>query len=144
MNLESMRTPLLLAILASITVPASADLFIYEPFDYPDTGPLNDLSYFGDGTQTGALGTTGAWSELSNADNADGSPTNGFDVRAVGLTFTDVGGNELPVTGGLVTRDNRVGQSAASIAVELLVKNEAANGETLSNQALALGFGLRQ
>lgn len=33
---------------------------------------------------------------------------------------------------------------AASIAVELLVKNEAANGETLSNQALALGFGLRQ
>lgn len=33
---------------------------------------------------------------------------------------------------------------AASIAVELLVKNEAANGETLSNQALALSFGLRQ
>lgn len=33
---------------------------------------------------------------------------------------------------------------AASIAVELLVKNEAANGETLSNQTLALGSGLRQ
>ncbi|NBN62171.1 xanthine dehydrogenase accessory protein XdhC [Pannonibacter tanglangensis] len=33
---------------------------------------------------------------------------------------------------------------AASIAVELLVTNEAANAESLSNQTLALGSGLRQ
>ena len=110
------KTKFFLAALTSATLfsaPASATLFIYEPFDYADTGPINDGVFFGDGNQSGALGLTGTWSQVANAYNPDQSPVNEIDVRAAGLTFTDGGGNELPVTGGLITRDNRVGQAAA-------------------------------
>jgi len=93
---------------------ASATLFIYEPFDYADTGPINDGAYLGDGNQSGALGTSGTWSQVSGGNTSP--PTNEIDVRSAGLSFTDGGGNVLPVTGGHVTRDNRVGQNSSWIS----------------------------
>jgi hypothetical protein len=101
------------------TGSSSAALLIYEPFAYADTGPINDNAYLGDGNQSGALGTTGTWSQLDGAGNGTGGPQplNEIDVRAAGLTFTDGGSNVLPVTGGNITRDNRVGQNAAWISV---------------------------
>jgi hypothetical protein len=115
------KTKSFLSVLTSATLlsaSASATLFIYEPFDYADTGPINNGAFFGDGNQSGALGLTGTWAQVANAYNADLSPVNEIDVRELGLTFTDGQGNELPVTGGLITRDNRVGQTAAFSGID--------------------------
>lgn len=89
----------------------SAELVIYEPFDYPTTGQENgDDSYFGDGDQSGALGLSGAWNSLVN--NVE------MEVRDLPMTFTDEGGNELPVAGLSIRRTDRSGYTTHSIAVD--------------------------
>ena len=55
--------PLVAAVLAGFITSASAELFIYEPFDYLTTEPVNDGRFFGDETQMYDTGLgLGAWS----------------------------------------------------------------------------------
>jgi hypothetical protein len=112
-----MNKPTFAAALTTTTLLAcsvSADLLIYEPFDYEATTELNNDAWFGDGDQTGGLGL-GTWEQLSN-----GSTTivNEGDVADEGVEFTDSLGNVLPVAGLAYERRNRVGQVAVNSSID--------------------------
>ncbi|MFT6863045.1 MAG: hypothetical protein ACJAVK_001606 [Akkermansiaceae bacterium] len=97
---------------ASLTLPAllasaaSADLAIYEPFDYADTSPTSDTAFLGDTNQAGGLGLA-EWRQTIAGIHE-------IEVIVPGLTFTDANNNELPSSGGYLYRSNRVGQAAVS------------------------------
>lgn len=103
----------LAAVLASIASisPSTADLLIYEPFDYPSTGNTNgDGVHLGDGGQGGALGLTGTWAtQINNVE---------MEVRDEAMAFTDSGGIDLPVSGLSIRRSSRSGYATNSIAVD--------------------------
>ena len=111
---------------------ASADLLIYEPFDYEATTELNNDKWFGDGDQAGGLGL-GAWEQLSN-----GSTTfvNEGDVADEGVEFTDSLGNVLPVGGFAYERRNRVGQ----VAVNSPIDPSATTALTADNSTMWMTF----
>lgn len=89
---------------------ASADLLIYEPFDYAPTDPPNNGASLGDGNQAGGLGL-GEWSQLNTGQNE-------ADVAAIGLDFTDGQGNVLTGIGNSFERASRVGQAAVSSPID--------------------------
>ncbi len=107
MKIKNTKTPLLTALtsLIGLTGTASADLLIYEPFDYESTAEINANGFFGDGNQDGAFGI-GIWSQISNGivGTAAAPPTNEGDVADEGVIFTDAEGNELPVAGNAYER----------------------------------------
>jgi hypothetical protein len=89
---------------------ATADLLIYEPFDYDPTAPQNDGASLGDGNQAGGLGL-GEWSQLNTGQNE-------ADVAEIGLDFTDGQGNILTGVGNSFERASRVGQAAVSSPID--------------------------
>ncbi len=99
--------------------PSSADLLIYEPFEYDPTTEINENGFFGDGNQAGG-GGLGQWSQVSNGvvGTTDAPPNNEGDVADEGVMFTDAGGNILPVAGNAYERRNRVGQVAVSSPID--------------------------
>jgi hypothetical protein len=119
MNVDNQRKSFALALaLAGVALfagSASASLVIYEPFDYAQTEPINDGAYLGDGNQAGGLGL-GTWSQVDNPGNVP--PVNEADVADGGLSFTDGGGNALPVAGNAWVRRQRVGQIATSSPID--------------------------
>ena len=114
--------PLLLA------TPASADLQIYEPFDYADTSPIGDTAFLGDGNQAGGLGL-GEWRQAI-------SGVNELEVIVPGLTFMDEAGNELPSLGGYAYRGSRVGQTSVSSDVD----SSATAALTADNSTMWMSF----
>lgn len=125
------------AILGSLATPALADLLIYEPFDYETTVEINENGFFGDGNQEGG-GGLGLWSQISNGTvgTADAPPNNEGDVADEGVTFTDAGGNELPVAGNAYERRNRVGQVACFSPID----PAATAGLTADNSSMWMTF----
>jgi len=91
-------TLLAAATLGFVAGTASADLYVYEPFDYTATDGV--AAFLGDGDQSGAFGTTGTWRQTTTVtvDAQKG------DVFGPGLTFTDGGGNDLATAGNYFTR----------------------------------------
>jgi len=116
---------------------ASADLFIYEPFEYDPTTEINENGFFGDGNQAGGLGL-GQWSQVDNNGNSTpGSPpVNEGDVADEGVTFTDGLGNDLPVAGNAYERRNRVGQVAVSSPID----PSATTALTADNSTMWMSF----
>lgn len=112
---EIKKSSLIAAVCAmtSIGTSATAELFIYEPFDYAATNPHNNGSYLGDGNQAGGLGL-GTWSQVS----AQAVDVNEADVRNGGLTYNDGNGNDLAVAGNAWERTQRVGQIATFSSVD--------------------------
>ena len=132
--------PLLVASLAGLAAPASAELFIYEPFDYLSTAPANDGRWFGDATQPYDTGLgLGAWSHRDAAGNGTPNgiaPPNEGDISDQGVTFTDTFGNELPVAGNAYERRIRTGQVAASAPINAAVTA----GLTADNSTMWMSF----
>jgi len=111
MKIDSKKSFLIACAGAAIfTGSASATLYIYEPFDYAPTNPVNNGARLGDGNQAGGLGL-GTWSQVN-------TNTNDIDVRDGGLSFSDGGGNVLPVAGNAMERVSRVGQAAVSSPID--------------------------
>jgi len=100
----------LLGSLLGLTSSASGTLYIYEPFDYAPTAGVNNGASLGDGNQPGGLGL-GTWTQVNTGSNE-------IDVRDGGLSFTDGGGNELPVVGNAMERAQRAGQAAVSSPID--------------------------
>ena len=119
--MTKLRTPFNAAIAASCLLvnPASADLLIYEAFEYDPTTEINENGFFGDGNQAGGGGLS-EWSQITNGivGTPDAPPNNEGDVADEGVTFTDAGGNELPVAGNAYERRNRVGQVACFAPID--------------------------
>ena len=117
-----MRIGIIAPALASLLGVAWADLVIYEPFDYEPTAEANNGRFFGDSSQPYDAGMgLGSWSHRDAGGNGTANniaPTNEGDIADEGVTFTDVLGNELPVTGNAYERRQRVGQVAASAPIE--------------------------
>jgi hypothetical protein len=108
--------------LASLLGAAWADLIIYEPFAYEPTAEANNGRFFGDSSQPydTAMGL-GSWSHRDAGGNGTANnvaPTNEGDIADEGVTYTDLLGNELPVTGNAYERRQRVGQVAASAPID--------------------------
>ena len=105
-----------------LAAPLSAELFIYEPFDYLPTTEANDGRFFGDSSQPYDTGLgLGAWSHRDAQGNGSPNgrpPLNEGDVADEGLSFIDESGNELPVSGNAYERRQRVGQVAASAPID--------------------------
>ncbi len=59
----------LFAFVFTLPSTASADLLVYEPFDYPD-GSLTG--------QSGALGTTGTWLSIDSSEGSRPIPSTGW------------------------------------------------------------------
>jgi hypothetical protein len=131
--MKSTQALLAAATLSFITGTASAELLIYEPFAYTATNGSDNAASLGDGNQSGALGTTGAW---RSSENNVTSNDRQVDVFTPGLSFSDGGGNDLSVTGGYTTRVDRVGQAANSIDVSAL----ASAGLTADNTTMWMSF----
>jgi hypothetical protein len=104
---------------------ASATLLIYEPFDYASTAGVNNGASLGDGNQAGGTGL-GTWSQANTG-------TNEIDVADSGLTYTDGGGNVLPVAGNSMERAVRQGQAAVSSPI-------VASGFTADNSTIWMTF----
>lgn len=118
MKMKLNQTKTLLAALTASTLlagSASAATYIYEGFDYADTSDFTNALYLGDGSQSGALGTVGAWSQSTSSVDTNAKNNHVF---TPGLTFTDGIANEMSVTGGYATRGDRRGQTALSIGVD--------------------------
>jgi len=117
-----MRIRIIAPALASLLGAAWADLIIYEPFAYEPTAEANNGRFFGDSSQPYDAGMgLGSWSHRDAGGNGTANniaPTNEGDIADEGVTFTDVLGNELPVTGNAYERRQRVGQVAASAPIE--------------------------
>jgi hypothetical protein len=139
MKMKNTKTPLLTALtsLIGLTGTASADLLIYEPFDYESTAEINANGFFGDGNQDGAFGI-GIWSQISNGivGTAAAPPTNEGDVADEGVIFTDAEGNELPVAGNAYERRGRVGQVACFSPIDAV----ATAGLTADNSTMWMTF----
>ena len=122
MNVKSMRKSFVAAILASLATSVSAEIFIYEPFDYLPTTEVNDGRFFGDMTQAYDTGLgLGAWSHRDAGGNGtpnNTAPNNEGDIADEGVTFTDSLGNVLPVAGNAYERRARVGQVACSAPID--------------------------
>lgn len=118
----------MLACLVGTAGPASATLYIYEPFDYAPTSGVNNGASLGDGNQAGGLGL-GTWSQVNTGSNE-------VDVRDGGIEFTDGGGNVLPVTGNAMERAVRQGQAAVSSPVS----STATTGLTADNTTIWMTF----
>ena len=107
--MKNLRLPLLGACLFGLyATPASGALAIYEPFDY---GAGNF-----DGTQGGATGTTGFWSQSGGS---------GLFSRQAGLSFTG-----LSVTGGSARRTSAPGGSEINIGVSAGAQSTLLNDNT--------------
>ncbi|MDP0490234.1 MAG: hypothetical protein Q7Q71_04200 [Verrucomicrobiota bacterium JB023] len=113
--------------LASATWLA-AEIVIYEPFDYPSTGTDGDEAYLGDGSQSGALGLDGAWSQVIN--NIE------MEVLEGGMEFSDVHGNVLPVTGNSILRSARQGTAVMASSVS----SEAISALTADGTTMWMSF----
>lgn len=139
MKMKNTKTPLLTALtsLIGLTGTGSADLLIYEPFDYESTAEINANGFFGDGNQDGAFGI-GIWSQISNGivGTAAAPPTNEGDVADEGVIFTDAEGNELPVAGNAYERRGRVGQVACFSPIDAV----ATAGLTADNSTMWMTF----
>jgi hypothetical protein len=135
-----MRKSFIAAILAGLASSASADIFIYEPFDYLPTTPANDGRWFGDMTQPYDTGLgLGAWSHRDNPGNGTPNgvaPVNEGDISDQGVTFTDSLGNELPVAGNAYERVLRVGQVASSAPIDAA----ATTALTADNSTMWMSF----
>ena len=135
-----MKKSFIAAILASLASSACAELLIYEPFDYLPTTEANDGRFFGDTTQPYDTGLgIGAWSHRDAGGNGTPNgiaPTNEGDIADEGVTFTDTGGNELPVAGNAYERRIRVGQVSASAPIEA----SATAGLTADNSTMWMTF----
>lgn len=119
-----MRTHLLLAGPLLLMGSATADLLIYEPFDYAPTNPQNNEASLGDGNQAGGLGL-GEWSQLNTGQNE-------ADVAEIGLDFTDGQGNVLTGVGNSFERASRVGQAAVSSPIDpTAITGLTADGTTI-------------
>jgi hypothetical protein len=91
----------------SFTTALESQIKIHEPFDYTVTGTTDgDDSYLGDGNQNGGIGFDGAWTQQIN--NIE------MEVLTPGLSFTDGGGDVVPVSGNKALRTSRSGFVAAS------------------------------
>lgn len=108
--------------------PANAELFIYEPFAYDSTGTDGDGFYLGDGSQSGALGLDGSWSQVIN--NIE------MEVLEGGLDFTDTEGNVLTVAGNSILRSSRSGTAVMASAVTA----DAISGLTGDNTTMWMSF----
>lgn len=135
-----MKKSIVATIFAGMIAPVSAELFIYEPFDYLPTTEANDGRYFGDMTQSYDTGLgLGAWSHRDNAGNGTPNgvaPTNEGDIADEGVTFTDGFGMELPVAGNAYERRQRVGQVASSAPID----PAATAGLTADNSTMWMSF----
>ncbi len=125
---------------------ASADLIIYEPFDYEPTAEANNGLFFGDSSQPYDSGTgLGSWSHRDAGGNGTPNniaPTNEGDIADEGVTFTDLFGNELPVRGNAYERRQRVGQVAASAPIDPAATAElTADNSTMWMSFLFQDFG---
>ncbi len=121
-NCSTMRIRIIAPALVSLLGAASADLIIYEPFDYEPTAEANNGRFFGDSSQPYDTGMgLGNWSHRDAGGNGTTNniaPTNEGDIADEGVTFTDLLGNELPVRGNAYERRQRVGQVAASAPID--------------------------
>lgn len=128
------------ASLTALISPVAADLYIYEPFDYLPTTEANDGRFFGDETQAYDTGQgIGAWSHRDAGGNGTPTgvaPTNEGDIADEGVTFTDLGGNELPVAGNAYERRIRRGQVASSAPID----EAATAGLTADNSTMWMTF----
>lgn len=132
-----MKYPFIATVLAGLSSPAFAGLLIYEPFDYDSTAEINENGFFGDGNQEGGFGL-GLWSQISNGTvgTTAAPPNNEGDVADEGVTFTDAGGNELPVAGNAYERRNRVGQVACFSPIDAT----AVTGLTADDSSMWMTF----
>jgi hypothetical protein len=100
---------LIAASLCFATATATAELFIYEPFDYAATNGVNNGAFLGDGNQLGGTGL-GAWTQTNSGSNE-------IDVADGGLTYSDGFGNDLAVAGNAFERAVRTGQAAINAPI---------------------------
>ena len=141
-----MKVKIIVPVLVSLLGAASADLIIYEPFDYEPTAEANNGMFFGDSSQPYDTGMgLGSWSHRDAAGNGTTNniaPTNEGDIADEGVTFTDLLGNELPVTGNAYERRQRVGQVAASAPIDPAATAElTADNSTMWMSFLFQDFG---
>ena len=141
-----MKVKIIVPVLVSLLGAASADLIIYEPFDYEPTAEANNGMFFGDSSQPYDTGMgLGSWSHRDAGGNGTTNniaPTNEGDIADEGVTFTDLLGNELPVTGNAYERRQRVGQVAASAPIDPAATAElTADNSTMWMSFLFQDFG---
>ena len=141
-----MKGKIIVPALVSLLGAASADLIIYEPFDYEPTAEANNGMFFGDSSQPYDTGMgLGSWSHRDAGGNGTANniaPTNEGDIADEGVTFTDLLGNELPVTGNAYERRQRVGQVAASAPIDPAATAElTADNSTMWMSFLFQDFG---
>ena len=141
-----MKVKIIVPALVSLLGAASADLIIYEPFDYEPTAEANNGMFFGDSSQPYDTGMgLGSWSHRDAGGNGTTNniaPTNEGDIADEGVTFTDPLGNELPVTGNAYERRQRVGQVAASAPIDPAATAElTADNSTMWMSFLFQDFG---
>ncbi|MBK1855709.1 arylsulfatase [Verrucomicrobiaceae bacterium 5K15] len=123
--------PCLLALLTSLSsfFPSlSAQVVVYEPFDYPATGTDGDGVFLGSGSQNGGTGFSGGWSQLINDVE--------MEVTTGGLSFTDSVGRSLGVTGNYALRSARSGYTVASRSLS----TSSVNALTSDNSTLWISF----
>gem|GEM_PF-476989 len=135
-----MKLPRIATALFSLLGAASADLLIYEPFNYEPTAEANNGRFFGDSSQPYDSGLgLGSWSHRDAGGNGTSNnvaPVNEGDIADEGVTFTDLFGNELPVEGNAYERRQRVGQVAASAPIDPLTTR----GLTADNSTMWMSF----
>ena len=141
-----MKGKIIVPALVSLVGAASADLIIYEPFDYEPTAEANNGMFFGDSSQPYDTGMgLGSWSHRDAGGNGTANkiaPTNEGDIADEGVTFTDLLGNELPVTGNAYERRQRVGQVASSAPIDPAATTElTADNSTMWMSFLFQDFG---
>lgn len=141
-----MKVKIIVPALVSLLGAASADLIIYEPFDYEPTAEANNGMFFGDSSQPYDTGMgLGSWSHRDAGGNGTTNniaPTNEGDIADEGVTFTDLLGNELPVTGNAYERRQRVGQVASSAPIDPAATTElTADNSTMWMSFLFQDFG---
>lgn len=125
MKTKNCSAAIALACIAAFSGSGSAALLIHEPFDYASTAPVNNGASLGDGAQPGGFGL-GTWSQANSGSNE-------IDVADGGVSFTDAGGNVLPVSGNAFERAQRVGQAAVNSPI-------TASGFTADNTSIWMTF----
>lgn len=120
------RAALLIATFTIAPLSASAALLSYEPFNYP--AAVEGLT-----GQNGGTGFDNAWTLPSGA-------TNGPDVLATSLTYTDASGTPLPVTGGRALTDSTNPTAGATGETVTAFRSVAAAVGGISGSTLYLSF----